>query len=279
MIADGRVTGIKGQTKSGTTVTEKARITIGADGMRSLVARTLQPLMYHVRPTYTCNYYSYWSGVSQGLAELYPRDRRMIVGAPTNDGILMVTVLWPRQEFERVKADVEGNFMQEIERHVPQFAERLHAGRREERFYGTGDIPNFFRKPYGSGWALVGDAGYHKDPVGAQGITNSFQSAELLTEALDQAFSGRMQMEHALALYEQKRNQKMLPLYEYNSELATLDPPPPEMQQLLTALRWNQVETNRFFGVLAGSVPVQEFYSPENVARLISATELVANAA
>ena len=203
----------------------------------------------------------------------------MIIEVPTNDGLTMIIVLWPRQEFERVKADVEGNFRQEIERHAPQLAERMRAWRREERFYGTGDIPNFFRKPYGAGWALVGDAGYHKDPVGAQGITNSFQSAELLVEALDQAFSGRMPMEQALALYEQKRNKKMLPLYEHNSQLATLNPPPPEMQQLLSALRWNQFETNRFFGVLAGSVPVREFYSPENMERIISRTEIVAKAA
>ena len=39
---------------------------------------------------------------------------------------------------------------------------------------GATDIPNFFRKPYGSGWALVGDAGYHKDPYTAQGITDAF---------------------------------------------------------------------------------------------------------
>jgi flavin-dependent dehydrogenase len=279
VIEGGRVTGIKGRAKGGAGVTEKARITVGADGLRSAVARAVQAPAYNVLPTFTCNYYSYWSGVPMEFAELYPRDRRIVVGAPTNDGLTMITVLWPRDEFDRVRADVEGNFMGEIGRLVPRLAERMRAGRREERFFGTGDIPNFFRKPYGPGWALVGDAGYHKDPIGAQGITNSFQSAELLVEALDRAFSGRTPLDQALPLYEQRRNEKMLPVYEYNSQLATLNLPPPEMQRFLAALRWNQFETNRFFGVLAGSVPVREFFSPENMGRVIGEAELVASAA
>ena len=279
MLEDGRVVGIKGQTRDGRQVTERARIIIGADGMRSLVARTMRAPRYHERPTYTCNYYSYWSGVPLEFAELYPRAHRMIIALPTNDGLTLITVLWPRQEFERVRANVEGHFWQEIEHHTPQLAARMRAGRRVEKFYGTGDIPNFFRQPYGPGWALVGDAGYHKDPVGAQGITNSFQSAELLAEALDQAFSGRLPLAQALAHYEQQRNQMMLPLYEYNSQLATLAPPPPELQQVLAALRWNQIETSRFFGVLAGSVPVQEFFAPDKLERLIGAPGPIAQAA
>ena len=53
-------------------------------------------------------------------------------------------------------------------------------GKRSERFYGTADLPFFFRKPYGPGWALVGDAGYHKDPITAQGISDAFRDAELV---------------------------------------------------------------------------------------------------
>lgn len=203
----------------------------------------------------------------------------MIVAVPTNDDLTMVTVLWPRDEFDRVRVNVEANFLKEIELNAPQLAFRMRAGRREERYYGTGDIPNFFRKSYGPGWALVGDAGYHKDPVGAQGITNSFQSAELLVEAVDQAFSREIPLIQALALYEQKRDEKALPLYWHNCQLATLNPPSPELQQFFYALKSNQYETNRFFGVLAGSVAVDEFYSRENMERIMGARETIANAA
>src|SRR5207237_3127943 len=133
------------------------------------------------------------------------------------------------------RADVEGNFRKTLEM-VPELAERVRGGRREERFVGRADLPNFFRRPYGQGWALVGDAGYHKDPYTAQGISDAFRDAELLAEALDAGFSGRRSFDAALGEYEQARNAAAMPVYEFTSQLASLQPPPPEMAQLLFAL-------------------------------------------
>jgi 2-polyprenyl-6-methoxyphenol hydroxylase-like FAD-dependent oxidoreductase len=154
---------------------------------------------------------------------------------------------------------------------VPSLAERVHSGKREERFVGTAETTNFFRKPYGSGWALVGDAGYHKDPATAQGISDSFRDAELLTEAVDDGFAGRRPLTEALAEYEHKRNAAVLPMYEFTTQLANLaEPPSPEVQQLLAALYGNQTETDRFLGTWAGTVSVPEFFAPENVQRILA---------
>jgi hypothetical protein len=62
-----------------------------------------------------------------------------------------------------------------------------------------------------------------------------------------------------------------MPMYEFTSQMATLDEPPQEMQQLLGALRHNQVETDRFFGTLAGTVSIPGFFAPENVHRIVGA--------
>ncbi len=53
------VTGIRGTTSSGTSITEKARIVVGADGMRSTVARAVKAPQYSVKPALTCAYYTY----------------------------------------------------------------------------------------------------------------------------------------------------------------------------------------------------------------------------
>jgi len=267
---NGRVTGVRG-ISGRKTFTEKAKIVIGADGLRSMVARLVEAPTYNSRETLTCSYYSYWSGLDTEAVELYSRNRRLVVAAPTHDGLTVVTVVWPIQEFERVKNDVEGSFFADVEQFVPQFYERLKAGTQEERFYGTGVLPNFFRKPFGPGWALVGDAGYHRDPFTAQGITNSFQSAEMLASALDNAWSGKLSMESALSGYETKRNRRALPLYQHTLQLASFTPPAPEIQQFLFVIRNNQVETDRFFGVLAGSVDVQDFFSAKNVRKTLGA--------
>ncbi len=270
---EGAVTGVRGRGRSGSAVTERARIVIGADGARSFVADKVQSPIYFDRGMLSANYYSYWSGISLEGVELYPREGQLIVADKTNDGLTMVTVVWPKEAFNRVRSNIEAEFMRSLDEHAPFLAERVRAGRREERFSGSGFLPNHFRKPYGGGWALVGDAGYVKDPVTAQGITNSFSHAEMLAEALDDGLSGRREMTEALADYERKRNQEVMAMFEHTTQLARLAPPP-EMVQLLEALRGNQYETNRFLGTVTGTTPIREFFSPENIGRIIKASAL-----
>jgi flavin-dependent dehydrogenase len=191
LVTDGeRVAGIRGRAAGGATVTEKARIVIGADGLRSLVARTVQAATYQVRPTLTCAYYSYWGGVPIQDAELYPRPDRMVIAAPTNDGQVIAIIYWPNAAFHEVRSDIEGNFLKALDL-APGLAERVRSGKRTEPFRGTAQLPNLYRKPYGPGWALVGDAGYHKDPITAQGISDAFRDTELLAGAIHEGLSGR----------------------------------------------------------------------------------------
>jgi len=264
-----RVTGIQGQLADGRSVRELARVVIGADGMRSLVARNVQAPTYQAKPTLTCVYYGYWSGVPLEGAEIYTRPGRMFITFPTNENLACIYVAWPISEFQAFRADIEGSFLQTLDL-APHLAERVHQGKQEGRFVGTADLPNFFRKPSGPGWALVGDAGYHKDPYAAQGIMDAFRDVELLVEAIDAGLSGRRSLEEALAGYEQQRNERALPLYEYDTQRASLEPLPLERQQLFAALQGNQEQTNRFWGLAEGTTSISEFFSPENVQQIMA---------
>jgi flavin-dependent dehydrogenase len=263
---NGAVVGIR----SGTTV-ERARVVIGADGRNSFVARAVQAPEYDTRPGLACAYYTYWGGVEGGDVELYPREGRMVMGgARTNDGLNIVIVFWPRDEFHAVRADVERSFHDALAL-APPLAERLATGERADRFYGIGDLPFYYRKPYGPGWALVGDAGYHKDPITAQGITDAFRDGELLADALDAGLTGTRPVDEALADYERTRNDETRGLYELTYEFASLAPPTVEQQTLFGALRANKEDTIRFFGVVAGTVRPDEFFAPENLGRIVGA--------
>jgi flavin-dependent dehydrogenase len=265
-----RVTGIRGHSVGGAMVTEHAPIVIGADGLRSLVARSVQAAAYNVTPALTCGYYTYWSDLPLERAELYPRPGRMIVAGPTNDGQTLNAVFWPHAEFQSVRADVQTHFLDALDL-APALAERVRGARRTERFYGTADLPNLFRQSYGAGWALVGDAGYHKDPILAQGISDAFRDAEWLAEAVDAGLSGRQPMRTALAARQAQRDKQFGPAFQLTCDLARLQPPPLEMQQVFGALRGDQEQTDRFFGTIAGTVPIPEFFAPENLGRLVSA--------
>ncbi|HET6614293.1 MAG TPA: FAD-dependent monooxygenase, partial [Dehalococcoidia bacterium] len=109
----------------------------------------------------------------------------------------------------------------------PSFAAKVRAGTREERWMGTADVPNFFRKPWGPGWALVGDAGYMKDPTTGLGIADAFRDAGLLAAALDNVLAGRRAAEDALASYQQQRDEAAIPMYELTLQMASgqLGPP------------------------------------------------------
>jgi 2-polyprenyl-6-methoxyphenol hydroxylase-like FAD-dependent oxidoreductase len=208
-----------------------------------------------------------------GRFEAYIRPGRGFGVLPTNDDLTLVIAGWPIAEFEANKSDVEGNYLKVFDL-VPAFAERIRGAHREARIVGMA-VPNFFRKPFGPGWALVGDAGYTRDFITAQGITDAFRDAELLVEAIDAGFSGRLVLEEALAEYERRRNEVAISGLEDACEGASLEPPlPPEGGEeaaLFAALQHNQGETNRFVGTIVGTVSEQEFFSPENVQRITSA--------
>ena len=269
VINDDRVTGVRGHTPGGRTVTEQARVVVGADGRHSLIAKAVEALKYYERPTFAAAYYAYWSGLPVEGFEGYLRPPRAIGVAPTNEDLTMVVVNWPRTEFPANRTDIEGTCARAFAL-VPDLADRLSTATRESRFVGTGDLPNYFRRPYGRGWALVGDAGYHKDPITAQGISDAFRDGEELTAALDGALSGQRGFESAMAEYQQARDRRLLPMFEFTCDLARLEPPPPQLQQLLGAVQTSQAAMDQFVSVIAGTVAVPEFFAPENTDRIMA---------
>ena len=113
---------------------------------------------------------------------------------------------------------------------------------RPERFVGAA-VPNFFRKPFGPGWALVGDAAYNKDFIPAQGISDAFRDAELCANALHEAFSRARPFDVAMCAYQSTRDEQVLPIVEFTCQFASFTPPTPEMQQLFGAIHGNQEVT------------------------------------
>jgi 2-polyprenyl-6-methoxyphenol hydroxylase-like FAD-dependent oxidoreductase len=258
VIDEGRVVGIRGRSKGGTVVTERAQIVVGADGRFSLVAETVRPEQYHEKPPLLAPYYTYWSGLPiDGRFETYIRPHRGFAAAPTHDGLTLTVGGWPYAEFETNKRDVEGNFLKLFDL-VPEFADRVRGAKREAPYAGAA-VSNFFRKPFGPGWALVGDAGYNKDPITAQGINDAFRDAERCVTALDQTFTGARSFDEAMREYQRDRDAHVLPMYEFTCQLATLEPPPPEMQQMFGSIAGNQKAMDGFAQMNAGTISPPEF--------------------
>jgi 2-polyprenyl-6-methoxyphenol hydroxylase-like FAD-dependent oxidoreductase len=176
----------------------------------------------------------------------------------------------PVAEFPTFRRDPEGNLRRALDR-AGDLGERVRAGRLVEHLRGTPVLPNFFRKPYGPGWALVGDAGYVLDPITAQGISDALRDAELLADAVAAGFGGVRPLDAALARYQRERDRSALPMYRFTTDLATLHPPRVEERVLFGALADHPERVGQFLGVLAGAVSVSDYMTPGNLLRIMGA--------
>ena len=264
IIEDGTVVGIR----CGDLV-ERAAVVIGADGRSSRVAKDVGAVDEHAKPRLQYAYFTYFSGLPTNRLETFIRPDRGFACAPTHDGQTMVVVGWPYSEARAYKADVEGNFLQTLGM-APGFAERVAAATREAPFLG-GAVPAWLRRPYGPGWALVGDAAHLKDPITAQGISDAFLDAERCSRAIDAWLRGSQSFDATMSAWHQERDAAVLPMYEFTAQLATLEPPPPELQQVLGAVAGSQPAMDGFMSMVAGVVSPAEFFSEENVGRIMGA--------
>lgn len=270
LVEEGQVVGIRGHARGGKPIAERARVVIGADGRHSAVAECVRPEQYDEKPELLAGYYTYWSGLPMGgRFEAYVLPYCSFAAWPTNDDQTLVIAGWPYSQFEANKKDIEGNYHRVIDM-APGFAARMRAARREERFLGTG-VLNYFRRPFGPGWALVGDAGYNRDFITAQGIQDAFRDAELCATALDSYFTGSSSFAEAMSDYQNTRDNRVAAMYEFTAGFASQEPPPPDMQQLLAAMSGNQEAMDGFVKVTAGVISPPDFFTEANVKRIFAA--------
>ena len=269
-----RVVGIRGRDATGASVEERAHIVVGADGARSFVARQVGATTYNEVLATTVNIYSYFRGLDLDGIELYTRPGRFFVATPTNDGLAFVNQTVPAHEAGRYRGRVAEAYVETVAE-VPRLADRLAHAERVERFRWAPPGDAFFRMPSGPGWALVGDAGYHLDPITAQGMLDAFRDAELLATAIDHGLRGDLSRE--MLGYQRDRDSAAMPMYEFTAGLANVEvPPPADVQALIGMLAGNARQTSRFLGLIAGSVPIPEFFSPESLAAIAAEAPAVA---
>ena len=195
------VVGVRGR-GGGAPVTERAAVVVGADGAHSRIAELVEASEYRTAPAASVAYYSYWSGFPTETAQWAIRPGNGFAAFPTHGDLTLLLAAWPYTAQARVKRDLTANYLEAL-RGV--HGDRLDAARREERIVGRATA-NYFRRPFGAGWALVGDAGYLLDPVTAQGMTNAFLDAELCAKAIHVALTTDEPYDDAMTGYQRRRD-------------------------------------------------------------------------
>lgn len=236
----GRAVGVHGRDRTGAPIEIGARYVVGADGLHSRVARAVGAAITEVRPADGAAQYAYYAGIPWTGIEFFVAARSLAGVFPTHDGQACIWICTPSADARAVRRRTLSRlaaFDELLERSAPQLAERLRHARRMSPVRGMLRQPNQVREAFGPGWALVGDAGYHRDAVTGYGISDAFRDAELLAVALDQALGADGDEATALGLYQQQRDQALREIFEITCRLAAYPAVPTfiELQKQLSA--------------------------------------------
>jgi len=211
----GRVTGVVLEDASGQVRRVSSRVVVGADGLRSAVARLVGARTYRVGQHATATMYGHWDRLEVGAYEWYFVPGLGAGAIPTNAGQVCVFVSVPASAFADLSShQPERAFLELLAQVAPRVAEQIgRAGR--SVLHGFPGEPGFYRHSHGPGWALVGDAGYFKDPLTAHGITDALRDAELLANAID------LGSDDALADYQARRDAASEEVFETTDAIAS----------------------------------------------------------
>jgi 2-polyprenyl-6-methoxyphenol hydroxylase-like FAD-dependent oxidoreductase len=219
----GRVRGIEGiERGTGTRFRATAPLTIGADGRNSTIAQAVDASVRRRGTASSAVVYGYFRGL--------PRDRyhwayRPGVAAgvvPTGDGLACVWAGTASARFAQQRSPgLDATYWSLLTEAAPGLARSIGAAPPVGTLRGFPGQPGWIRASAGPGWALVGDAGYFKDPITAHGITDALRDAELLARAvLNAPRRGKAQL-NALLDYERTRDRLSEPLFGITERIAS----------------------------------------------------------
>jgi flavin-dependent dehydrogenase len=223
----GRVIGVSARDRAGDPAELNARFVVGADGLRSRIARSVGAPVDVARRSDGAAHYAYYAGPEWQGIEFFVGEETFAGVFPTNDGEACIWVCNPSGHAEAIRrsaASLPDAFDQMLAQAAPALAARLRGARRTSAVRGTLRLPNQVRRAVGPGWALVGDAGYHHDAITGHGLSDAFRDAELLAVALDRALRGELSDTAALAGYQRQRNEALREIFDITCALADYPP-------------------------------------------------------
>jgi flavin-dependent dehydrogenase len=220
---DGTIVGVRCR-KGDERFEERGRVIIGADGRESFVARQVNAEAYNEVDGHCGGYYGYYKNFDGDQQELYLGGGYAIFVFRTNDNEACVGVEMTAGNHAAFRADIESSIRTALATQ-PSVLERYDRAERSGKVMGLTPHKSFYRKPFGPGWALVGDAGYYRDPLLGQGINDALRDAEELAKALTSVLSGAAGWDSAMSAYQQQRDTATSDIYQLTALLTKdLDP-------------------------------------------------------
>ncbi|MFD6391997.1 NAD(P)/FAD-dependent oxidoreductase [Nocardia sp. NPDC060259] len=269
LLRDGdRVAGIRGRAGDGPEQEFRAKLVVGADGSNSIVAKEVGAATYEGSPAACFIYYSYYEGVDWGMHHRTGFGEQQFASWPTNDGLALVAVMRKRDRFRDFRTDPDAGVQEIVDQIDPEIGARLRdTGKRVEPFRPMLYPDNYRRQSFGPGWALVGDAGYHKDPFTGWGITDAFKYSQLLADLVHESLSGARPFEETMPEYQRERDAQSASTYELTQSISDLTLTP-YYDSVFRAASLSPHYSKKFFGLIAGLYPPDKFFGEVELSAL-----------
>jgi flavin-dependent dehydrogenase len=265
---NGRVVGVRTESRDGKTSTIKADLVVGADGRLSTIARLTGARRYHVIPSERMSSWSYFRGVPrQPVSKIYYHrlGDDFVVAAPADDDLFLVAVCPSEVYFDSYRADSEGCFKRTIAG-CPPVADLLAKAERVAKFRGLTRFEGFFREATGPGWVLVGDSGHFKDPTPGQGISDALRQVEKLSAAIVRGFGNPKEREAELRGWWQWRDKDSIQHYWFCSDIGKGGPISPVLLEVLRGLAGDDELRKDFLDIFLHRKYPRELFGPGAVA-------------
>ena len=141
---------------------------------------------------------------------------------PTNDGTCVFVGTTPARIRSLRRNGVEHAFNALVASAGPALVDRVAEATPADRMHGWSGAVGYLRRCWGPGWALVGDAGYFKDPITTHGMTDALRDAELLADAVLAMFSGSEEAS-VMGEYEHTRDRLSGEMFSVTEAIAAYD--------------------------------------------------------
>jgi flavin-dependent dehydrogenase len=247
--ANDRAIGVAGRDAQGP-VEVRARVVVGADGLKSRVARAVAAPLTEQRPSISALHYRYVHG-DWPTMEYHLSDHGFAGVFPTHGGDACIWVSTPDEyalAHRGSEPDLDTAFDSMMAAIAPELLERVRAGTSTSQVHGMMRMPNQLRAPVGSGWMLVGDAGYHRDAITGHGITDAFRDADLAAEAIDATLRDPTVEPVAFERFHAERDRQVREVFEITCELSSF----PERSRFIELQKQLATEIDRQAAELAG---------------------------
>lgn len=201
-----------------------ARFVVGADGVRSSVARWVGAPKIVERPASGATYYAYVAGIDGDDFEFHAADGGFAGFFRTHDDEAAVFVCIPVDRALHGAESRRDGYLSLLSSVAPSLASRVTPDAIATPVRAMVGAPNYIRRAAGPGWALVGDASAHRDPITGHGITDAFRDAELLARYLGRAMRNDTDEHDVLRSYDIERYRRARPVFDVTTELVTYPP-------------------------------------------------------